>query len=354
MNVAVGQTGQYVRIQLVERGVLSLAEVEVFGESVCLSPSVALVQPVDNTIQSEITVKATACLDAVTHAGWGVGVSVDGVMLAQLFGDTSFEVSIPGISQTDGHSVTVEIIDAMGIPQSGLNTQDQSTGIGVGEYYVAIGDSITYGYFDDFSGDNVSQDGRNNSQGFTPRLSDLLTSNRGYPVVVMHEGIGGWTSAQALDTFPDVLQRHPDANAVLMRYGTNDAGGAFPIPSGLNTTAGDAEYIGTYKANMQQLIDLASAKGLKSYLAEVPAVQVTKQSYVNRLIEYNNVVAQLIIENNIEINPGTAFTSPPFYSYFEDNINNSGASEFFDSLHPNGEGYRSMATMWLQSLTSAP
>jgi len=166
----------------------------------------------------------------------------------------------------------------------------------------------------------------------------------------MHEGIGGWTSAQALDTFPDVLQRHPDASVVLMRYGTNDAGGAFPIPSGLNTTMGDAAYIGTYKAIMQQLIDMASAKGLRSYLAEVLATQETKQSYVDRLIAYNDVVAQLVLENNIEIKSGMAFTPPPFYSYFEDNINNSGADELVDLFHPNGEGYRSMAAMWLQSL----
>jgi lysophospholipase L1-like esterase len=328
----------------------AMAEFGVEGlVAACSEPTVTLVQPQTGTIQTEVDVAASACLDPVTHAGWGVGVSVDGTMYSQLY-SAPYEIVVPGISQTDGHTVTVDIIDGAGTPQAGVSTQDQATMIGVGTYFLAIGDSITFGYGDGDTSDDTSQDGRNDSKGYTPILSDLLSTDRGYPVVVANEGISGWTSTEALDTFPNVLHEHRDADYVLMQYGTNDAGGAFPLLSGFDKNVGEAGYIGTYKANMQQLIDLAIAAGKTPFLAKVPY-----PSGANSLIEeYNTVVDQLITENAIEIAAGTPFVAPDFYSYFEDNYNNAGGSEFFDNLHPNGAGYAAMADLWFTALTPAP
>ena len=39
-------------------------------------------------------------------------------------------------------------------------------------------------------------------------------------------------------------------------------------------------------------------------------------------------------------------TPPPFYDYFEQN-----QDELIDGIHPSGQGYRSMASLWFEALT---
>ena len=58
------------------------------------------------------------------------------------------------------------------------------------------------------------------------------------------------------------------------------------------------------------------------------------------LQQYNAVIDELALANGIEVAP------PDFYSYFEQIY----LDEFTDVLHPNGEGYRSMAVLWFDAI----
>jgi lysophospholipase L1-like esterase len=59
--------------------------------------------------------------------------------------------------------------------------------------------------------------------------------------------------------------------------------------------------------------------------------------------QYNEVIDELCAANTgIMVNP------PDFYSYFAQHY----ADEYADNIHPNGEGYKSMAQIWSNALIS--
>ena len=110
---------------------------------------------------------------------------------------------------------------------------------------------------------------------------------------------------------------------------------------------------------MQRIIDAINAAGKEVCLAKMP-ITLGDSTYTlpyvdpdsgerNVLIkEYNDVIDELknIALNNISITP------PDFYSLFNEDV--SGGKrydfEYSDNLHPNGEGYRSIADGWLEAL----
>ena len=238
--------------------------------------------------------------------------------------------------------------------------------IGNGDYYVALGDSITEGDGDDNFTDNNYLDGRIFGRGYPPILSDMLTQSKGHPVFVMNEGWGGETSAGGAYRIQSVIDDHPKAQYFLIQYGTNDSGGVIPLPndvkimldieknfhrkdkenrlSGLGINPGDPGYIGSYKDNMQRIIDAILAAGKKPILAKVPIVlehaSDLDKTPRNLLIqEYNQVIERLVSKNGITVTP------PDFYNYFKEN-----KDQFHDRLHPNGKGYQSMARLWFNAL----
>ena len=189
-----------------------------------------------------------------------------------------------------------------------------------GDYYVAIGDSITFGSNDDYPDDNTSLDGRNTGGGFEPILNDLLTAAKGYPHNVVNEGISGDTSADGVRRISTTLFNHPSAKYFLVIYGTND--GKFangPVSSA------------TYKANMQAIISAIKNAGRTPYLAKVP-YSSSPAVDDSRIQAYNAAIDQLVAENGISVTP------PDFYNYFKAN-----PGQLADGIHPNGQGYRSMA-----------
>ena len=117
-------------------------------------------------------------------------------------------------------------------------------------------------------------------------------------------------------------------------YSTND-----PELSGLGLHPGDSGYAGSFKDNMQRIINDVRSAGKIPILAKVPPdlVSPTRDA---QLQSYNSVVDELVSENNISVTP------PDFHSYFE-----AHPTEFADALHPNGIGYQSMARIWSQALT---
>ena len=208
-----------------------------------------------------------------------------------------------------------------------------------GEYYVAVGDSITFGETDDdIPEDDTSLDGRNTGGGYEPILNDLLTVSRGYPHTVVNEGVPGDTSADGAFWISDTISIHPSANYFLIMYGTNDAG--FPLPSGIGLNPGDPGYSGSYKDNMQTIISAILAAGKTPYLAKVPFTSdpLTSITYIQ---EYNDVIDELVFDNFIMVIP------PDFFTHFQSNPGELAA----DGIHPNGTGYQSMADIWFTELT---
>jgi lysophospholipase L1-like esterase len=289
------------------------------------------------------------------RVGWGIRFILDA--------DTSnpnvieavaapYKAVFKGLTESE-HTLDANVIDNGGMPVPGERVSDMKKQIGIGDYYVAVGDSITKGSRDDVFSDNTSKDGRNTGGGYEPTLNDLLTSAKGYPHTVAKEGVSGHMAADGLALVPTLLQRHPKARYNLIQYGTNDSGasGGLPVPSGEGLNPGDTRYDGSFKDNMQRIITAFVQAGQTPLLAKVPIVIRPCASCApfpdpdavppNSLIQaYNRVIDELVIANDIQVTP------PDFYTYFK-----SHPEQFSDDLHPNGAGYQAMANLWFEALT---
>jgi len=184
-----------------------------------------------------------------------------------------------------------------------------------GEYYVAVGDSITLGSQDTIPADGI---------GFEPVLDTLLTAEKGYPHTVVNAGVSSHTSADGAASIGGTLTAHPNAKYFLILYGTNDA--SIPVSKA------------AYKANIQAIINAIKAAGKNPYLAKVPYTSDPFFSNAH-IVDYNAAIVELVLANGIPVVP------PEFYTWFQ-----SHTSELADGLHPNGTGYQSMANLWINAL----
>ena len=193
-----------------------------------------------------------------------------------------------------------------------------------GEYYVAVGDSITLAA---------------GVRGYEPTLSDLLRNSKRIPNTVANWGMAGATSADGARFIFVTLSTVPWAKYFLVMFGTNDASLPGPVPSGKGKGPGDAGYRGSYKDNLQKIISAILAAGKIPYLAKVP--YATSPSIdISSIREYNAVVDELVAANNIPVTP------PDFYAYFQEH-----PDEIPGGIHPNNIGYESMANLWFIALT---
>ncbi len=334
----------------------SMAELGVlFGCST--TPSVAMTAPVDEYLQSSgasLTATATACLDPVANAGWGVRFMLDGGTSIDVH-TAPFQATYTGLSKAE-HVIDAYVINSTGGVVTGTGTHDQVKQIGIGDYYVTMGDSVTWGQ----GGTTVtSTDGRDTSSGYQPMLNNQLTSSKGYPQEVADEGVPGTTSAEGLELLPAIMNKHAGSQTFLVMYGMNDARPWLPVPSGEGLTQGQSGYAGSYKDNMQQIITALQGAGKKVDLAKTNVALAdcadnvpTDPGYCapypnlstgarNVLIQqYNVVVDELVSANGITVTP------PDFYTYFSGTYQ----TQYSDNIHPNATGYQSMANMWFQVL----
>ncbi|MBP2686044.1 MAG: hypothetical protein H6Q81_949, partial [Deltaproteobacteria bacterium] len=197
-----------------------------------------------------------------------------------------------------------------------------------GDYYVAVGDSITYGSRDDILGDDTSLDGRNTGGGYEPILNDLLTAAKSFPHNIANKGVGGVDSAYGAANISTTLSMYPSAKYYLVLYGTNDA----------DTYFGGPVSKATYKSNMQTIISAILAAGKTPYIAKVPYTSNVRYS-ISSILEYNAAIDELVAENGITVSP------PDFYALFQ----NTSLLDA-DGLHPNGTGYQAMASQWQAAL----
>ena len=295
------------------------------------------------------------------EAGWGVKSVLDvGTVDERVISDYSepYEGIFVGLSKAE-HTLDAYVIDGAGNTVAGTYSHNQLTHVGIGNYYVAVGDSITEGYGDDDPSDDISLDGRNAGGGYEPILNNLLTSATGIPHTIVNEGVGGLKSLDGTEVISADLSRHPDSQRFLVQYGTNDSDPYFPFPSGVGLSPGDSGYPGTYKENMQIIINAVNAAGKEVCLSKLPITlgdTPTSTEYANPDLgrrsvltkEYNDVIDELKDDflNRITVIP------PDLYSLFNQDV--SGGKrydfEYYDNLHPNGIGYGSMANEWLESI----
>ena len=221
-----------------------------------------------------------------------------------------------------------------------------------GQYYVGVGDSITNGTGDNYQSDNTSQDGRIiGIQGYEARLNDLLTATHSYPHLIFNEGVGGDKSQDtALDRIDSILARHLPSNKALVLLGANDAVSSLPVPSGLGCSPGDACYEGSFKQNMQQILNKIAASRKTAIVGLTPprfGSGSTGRVYTNpvttapnRLIQdYGKVVLNELTGRDV---------GPNFFKCFLEEANLF--SLFADNVHPNALGYSVMAQLWHDAL----
>ncbi len=354
-------TGRYVRFEALSevngKPWTSMAELNLVG--FCVIPSVTITEPQDNHLQTgnEIYVHANACLE---NSQQGVKFIIDGGPSSggAEYSDYNppYEIVFDGMNLSE-HVVEAFVIDGNGDEVAGQWAYDQIFNVGIGTKYVAIGDSITFGVGDNNAADNISNDGRNSGGGFEPILNNLLTSYTNYPNSIFNEGVEGAMSIDGATSINEMLFEYPDSTGFLVLYGTNDSNIFLPVPSGKGLDPGDPGYPGTYKDNMQQIVNAVKNAGKEVALAKVPVALAdckscdpypdpldTSSTTKNKLIEeYNAVIDELYFDaaNNIMVIP------PDFFNYFGIYYEN----EYADWLHPNGIGYNSMAELWFNALT---
>ncbi len=319
-------------------------------------PYVLITSPEAYSLQTN-TVLSVEAFTIHLEAGWMVKFVLDqGSGNEQTFIDNTapYAMTFTGLSSSE-HTVDCYITDPLGNMLNGEFTHDSKVNIGVGKYFVAVGDSITFGVGDNFSGDNVSMDRRQTGGGYTPILNDILTVALGTPITVVNEGIPGARTAEGVISISDTLLRHPEAQHILILYGMNDLPPDKSLKTGKGLHPGDPNYTGTYKDFLQQIINQIKNAGKTASLSKVPIALgdgTTTGIYTdpvsgqrNVLIrEYNEVIDELVADPANKIST----TPPDFYSYFLNNYH----SEYYDNIHPNGIGYQSMAELWGQALAA--
>lgn len=189
--------------------------------------------------------------------------------------------------------------------------------------YVAVGDSITFGFADD---PNRSE------KGYPPRLEDLLVA-RGRNATVVNAGISGETTAEALSRIDSVLAGGHEA--LLLMEGTNDIGQRLSPE--------------TIRFNLDQIAQRAELRSIAVTLGTVvprlPSANFDGRNRVTRrLAQEIRVIAHGARRGLVD--PFEIFITTPnvFGRYYVGNG---------DNLHPNAAGYDALALAFADVLTGA-
>jgi len=173
-----------------------------------------------------------------------------------------------------------------------------------GEYYVAIGDSITFGQGDDYAPDDTSLDGRNTGGGFEPILNNLLTAGKSIPHNIANEGWRYHVRLRRGQRFLDAVEA--PIGKVCSRPVRVERCRHLTLwradPERLGAESGQAGYDGSYKDNMQRIISAILSASKMPYLAKVPYSTLSRYD-IQRIQEYNAVIDGLVIANGISIAP---------------------------------------------------
>jgi lysophospholipase L1-like esterase len=261
---------------------------------------------------------------------------------------SQFSAFVPG-----EHAITAYLLDTSSVRLTSGSASVIMPRLGMeGIHLYAMGDSITFGLFDNIAADDISIDTRNTGGGYTPVLNDYLSVyNDDIPITVINDGNSGELTSTGAGRIGMVLARTPAAQAYLIGYGTNDSGGSMPLMSGLGMIPGDAGYAGTYKDYLQQIIDAVvppppTGAGKLVFFAKIPPY-LSNSTRDAKIQEYNQVIDELVTQlKNDYPSSYLSYTPPDFHSYFMANPVEMAS----DLIHPNGSGYQSMGRLWCEAL----
>ncbi len=254
------------------------------------------------------------------------------------------------------YTLDTYVVDSNHVVQSGTTLHDQATNIGIGDIYVAIGDSITKGangisdtqcvtsggtitdWTQSLPG-TVSNDDRNFCQwssqepkyfkSWMPELNNKLESYNGYPVFILNEGYGGYTAAGYItDPMGTTAWQNRVAslspNKFLVMLGTNDTSSASVYSSNMNTIISTLE--SNYAANPSSI-----------YVAKMPyaAPRPVVQPYLAS-------IDSLISSDHLNYGPN-------LWTFF---YNHQDQLSQVDNIHPTVAGYLNIARLWALSIIS--
>ena len=317
---------------------------QVLIEAVSRTPSVTITSPFAHSVGVSDAIEATAVVSRAPPEA-RVEFSLDDGASTVVDSAAPYAADFASLF-AGGYTVEAILRDADGKELA----RDTRPGVGVsGEYLVAIGDSITNGIGDRYSRDNRARNSRVLAvQGYQAPLVDLLERSLQRPVIVYNAGIGGDGSFRAaFERADSILARHPGSNTALVLLGTNDANRK--VPSGLGCA--DQACDGTFKGNMQALLDTLTAAGKTVYVGHPPPLFGASSGgtpYTNPLSASRNETIQeynAVIDSELNgANPG-----PDFFSFFlGPSVNRF--SLFDDPLHPNALGHATIAHLWQNAL----
>lgn len=175
---------------------------------------------------------------------------------------------------------------------------------------LCFGDSLTNGARDEYY------------RSFPLELSSIIRERTGKFYCCVNTGINGETTSHMYHRAHGVLAAHASARVVLFMGGTNDS--KVPMPAEI------------YQDNVESIILMARAMGLKIYIGILPPVAgpglpCYSQSGCNVTIQsYNDILRRICTKYGL----GTC----DFSGY--------GADMFCDGIHMNHKGYRQMALDW--------
>lgn len=299
-----------------------------------LQPTVAISTPLAYSIALTPDDGHTLSAEAVVlnaPAGGNVTLTLDdGAARSATASGNVYSVNFTSVA--DGEHEIMAILEAANGDEV---SSDINATIGTGgDYYIAIGDSITNGVGDEDDSNNDSDDGRIVSiQGFQARLANRLTITTGLPQIVFNEGIEGDTAAQMDSRVASILERHSGANRVLMLIGTND--------SDSGVTAG--QFNTSVSATATKVDDIY---GKQLWIAKI------MPTYTNDTLTTLDAARNAVIQDyNDEIDSivglhADTSLGPDFYSIFLGHTN-----LYANYLHPNDAGYGVMADEWHDTLT---
>ena len=306
---------------------------------------------------SEYFVDGDGTLDVAGFATQATGVGgirfvVDeGSGGAQTQTDTTppYTAQFSGLATGD-HTVSAHLLDGSLAPLPAAEASVTLPQVGSqGVHLYGSGDSITLGWTDNLSSDDVSLDGRNTGGGYPPVLNNYLSSyNSGKPVTVWNDGNSGETTVEGAAHIAAVLARTPAVQAYLFGYGTNDSGGSMLLDSGLGLGPGDAGYPGSYKYYVQQYINAVTGAGKRVYLAKIPPY-LSDAGRDATIQTYNQVIDELVTK--LQTDHPTDYVNyvpPDFHTYFTAHPGELGS----DGIHPTGTGYASMGRLWCEALNA--
>ncbi|MFH2066101.1 MAG: tandem-95 repeat protein [Pseudomonadota bacterium] len=320
----------------------------VFIAAPTLNPKISIASPLSYSVTSGTTLNVKAIASNIP-ANAEVEFLLDGTIshTATFTPPSTYTSSFTGIS-AGNHTVEAILKNEFSTPVA----NDFHNVVGVsGDYIIVIGDSNANGTGDNYSADNNTVDGHIISfQGWAANLTDLLNLNQSHANnIAFNEAFGGDESVDAAYSRIDsILTRHPGADKSLILLGTNDA--LSLIPTGDGCSGGDCD--GTFKGNMQHLIDRNVSHGKEIWVALAPPIfgsgstpflsPSNEPINTNYIQVYNSIITSQLTGSGVQ-------TGPDLYGFFLGSGTNR-YSLFSDVLHFNGLGYRVVSYLWYNRL----